>query len=76
MIKTVIIPQNNRFNLDIPANYIGKKIEILLYALDEVIETEKNIKKPSDFLGIFNEEEATNFEQHIEQMRKEWDRTI
>ena len=36
MIKTVTIPQKNSYNLAIPNNYIGKKIEILVYALDEL----------------------------------------
>ena len=38
MIKTLAIPQHNTYNLAIPNNYIGKKIEILFYALDEVVE--------------------------------------
>lgn len=38
MIKTVVTPQKNSYNLTIPTNYIGRKVEILLYALDEVSE--------------------------------------
>lgn len=54
MIKTVAIPQNDNYNIAIPSNYIGKKIEILIYALDEVTE-EKTIKQKrnmSDFLEL------------------------
>ncbi len=38
MIKTFATPQNDSYNLAIPNNYIGKKIEILFYALDELSE--------------------------------------
>ena len=45
MIKTVILPQHNNYTLIIPDNYIGKEIEILFYALDELEEknTQKNL---------------------------------
>jgi hypothetical protein len=41
MIKTIITPQNNSYSLQIPDNYIGKKVEVLLYTLDEVDEEKK-----------------------------------
>jgi hypothetical protein len=46
MIKTVVIPQNNSYNIAIPANYIGKKIEIRLCVMDEAVE-EKQIAQKS-----------------------------
>ena len=51
MTKTVAIPQQNNFNLVIPNQYIGKKIEIIMYALDEITE-ERSVKKTmADFWG-------------------------
>jgi hypothetical protein len=34
------------------------------------------LKKPSDFFGIFNKDEADKFEKHTQQIRNEWDRNI
>ncbi len=41
MIKTFATPLNNTHNLKIPDNYIGKKIEIIFYALEEIDEEKK-----------------------------------
>lgn len=76
MIKTLVIPQNNSCNLAIPNNYIGKKIETLFYALDEVIE-EKPLpvvkKKLSDkYRGILSKEQGQSLNEHIGEMRNEW----
>ena len=77
MIKTVIIPQNDSYSLVIPKNYIGKKLEVLLYAFDELVE-EKAIekKKPSDFFGTLSKEEGEKFHTYITKAREEWGRNI
>ncbi|MBS1538632.1 MAG: hypothetical protein JST20_12885 [Bacteroidetes bacterium] len=77
MIKTVIIPQSESYSLTIPKNYIGKKLEVLLYAFDELVE-EKAIakKKPSDFFGTLSKEEGEKFHTYITKAREEWDRNI
>lgn len=75
MIKTVAIPQNNSYNLAIPNNYIGKKIEILFYALDEVAEQNiapKRTKLSDKYKGIISKEQGENLNEHIKQMRNEW----
>lgn len=36
MIRTIITPENQDISIHIPENYLGKQIEILLFALDEV----------------------------------------
>jgi hypothetical protein len=77
MIKTVATPQNNNYNLVIPNNYIGKKIEILFYALDEVAEEKINPKKSmADFSGILSDSDYQSLKTHTEQARKEWNRDI
>ena len=75
MIKTLAIPQNNSYALAIPNNYIGRKIEILFYALDEIVE-EKPLsivkKRLSDkYRGILNKEQAQSLNEHIKEMRSE-----
>jgi hypothetical protein len=78
MVKTVITPKNKKYSLTIPTKYIGKKIEVLLYALDEVSEEKQdNTKKTmADFSGIFNEHEYQLLKTHTEKARKEWSRDI
>ena len=76
MIKTLAIPQNNNYNLAIPNNYIGRKIEILFYALDEIVE-EKPLpvvkKRLSDkYRGILSKEQGQSLNEHIKEMRSEW----
>lgn len=77
MIKTLAIPQNNSYNLAIPNNYIGKKIEIIFYALDEIVEEKVKPKKTmADFCGILSESDYSSLKEHTEQARTEWNRTI
>ena len=76
MIKTLAIPQNNSYILAIPNNYIGRKIEILFYALDEIVE-EKPLpvikKRLSDkYRGILSKEQGQSLNEHIKEMRNEW----
>jgi hypothetical protein len=78
MIQATIIPQKTDVNFSFPKDYIGKKVHAIFYIDDEISQMKTNIsqKKPSDFFGIFNKEEADKFEQHTQQIRKEWDRNI
>jgi hypothetical protein len=77
MIKTIVTPQNNSLYLVIPNNYIGREIEVLLYAIDEV---EEEIIKPkktmANFTGILSEQDYQTLKSHTEQVRKEWNRDI
>jgi hypothetical protein len=77
MIKTIITPQNNSINLAIPNSYIGKEIEVLLYAKDELISEEIRTKKTmADFTGILSDSDYQSLKSHTEQARKEWNRDI
>jgi hypothetical protein len=78
MIKTIITPQHNSYPLQIPENYIGKKVEVLFYALEEVMEEKQAIttKKPSDFFGSLSKEDGEQFQQYITKTRNEWERNI
>lgn len=76
MIKTLITPHDNKYTLSIPENYIGKKVEILVYSLDEVNEEKKPKKSLADFCGILSENEYLALKEHTEQARDEWNRDI
>jgi len=77
MLKTVITPQKSAYSLSIPSNYIGRKLEVLLYAIDELSENPKpNRKQPSDFFGTLSIQEGEEFQKYITTSRLEWDRNI
>lgn len=42
MIRTVLTAKNQDLSLKIPVNYVGKQIEVIVFAMDEGIE--ENIK--------------------------------
>lgn len=77
MIKTIVTPQNNELHLSIPNSYIGKEIEVLLYAKDELVE-EKAAKRnnAARFKGLLTGEEADKYDVYLKQARKEWDRDL
>jgi hypothetical protein len=77
MLKTVITPSKGTYLLPIPAIYIGKTLEVLLYSSDEVFENKvsKN-KKPSDFFGSLCATEGEKFQDYVTNSRLEWDRNI
>jgi hypothetical protein len=76
MTKTVAIPQQNNLNLVIPNQYIGKRIEIIMYALDEIIE-EKPIKKTmADFWGTLSDKTATEINNQVTESRNGWEERL
>ena len=80
MVRTIVTPLQQNISIIVSEGYVSKKIEVLLYSLEEVEGEEKAAtsilpkKKPSDFAGILTKEEGEKFENHIQQMRSEWDR--
>ena len=79
MIRTVVIPENQDLSIHVPKNYVGRPIEVLLYAVDELNELERPAdKKASDFRGMLNltSEQYEDFQSHVKEIRNEWDRDI
>ena len=77
MLKTLIVPQESTYSLTIPVHYIGKKVEVLLYSIDELLENkEPKNKKPSDFFGTLSISEGEKFQEYVINSRSEWDRNI
>ena len=77
MLRTLITPQESTYTLTIPAHYIGRKVEVLLYSIDELVENkETNTKKPSDFFGTLSVSEGEKFQEYVSNSRMEWNRSI
>lgn len=75
MIRTSITPQQADIHISVPPQYIGKKLEVLLYAIDEV-ESPAETSTPSvmaQFWGILSDETAQDILQRSEASRAEWD---
>ena len=79
MVRTSITPDQTDVHISVPKSYIGRKLEVLLYPVDELISgsDEKPLKKkPSDYFGTMSDEEAEMLRKHVEQSRNEWERNI
>jgi hypothetical protein len=79
MIRTVITPENQDVSIHIPENYVGREIEVTVFAVDELKTPENSEKKkPSDFRGKLKltEEQYRDFQTHLKNIRNEWDRDI
>ena len=73
MVRTIVIPENANLSISIPAEYIGKPIEITCMALDE-FETKPGTKKSmSDFWGVLSDVSADDMRKQVTQSRKEWE---
>ncbi len=50
MIRTVITPQNQSISINLPRNFIGKKVEVIAFTLEEsVVELPSNSKIVTHF---------------------------
>jgi hypothetical protein len=79
MIRTIITPEKQDISIHIPEDYIGKQVEVLLYATDELKgpkDTDK--KKPSEFRGTLNlsKDQYDDIQSHLKNVRSEWERDI
>ena len=78
MIRTIVIPDNTSFQLSVPENYIGRKIEIMYYPLDE-IKNQENSEHPKTlaaFKGILTSDEVETLQESIKKSREEWERNF
>ena len=76
MVRTIITPIQKNILIEVPQNYVGKQIEVLLYAVDELEKKESVKNNAADFRGIFSKEEGAKFNEYIKQSRDEWERNI
>ena len=79
MVKTTFTPDKKDILITIPENYIGKKLELIYYSLEEVLE-EKPITstkmKPSDFIGTLTKEQGEELQEYVKKSREEWVRNF
>ncbi|GAA0525101.1 hypothetical protein [Chitinophaga japonensis] len=78
MIRTTLTPQNTDLHLSIPKDYVGKQIEVLLYATDELQQAppvKNTLAKLRGALKLTNDQ-YNNLQQHIKDIRNEWNRAI
>ena len=46
-IREVVVPKNNKIELTIPDHFIGKRIEVLAFEMeDSPVELQKKVKQP------------------------------
>jgi hypothetical protein len=78
MVRTVLIPKDTNVHLSIPKNYVGRKIEVMCYPVDELVEENEMIapKNMSSFKGILSSDEADQLQEFVKKSREEWDRDI
>ncbi len=80
MIRTFITPTQSNYNVALvfPEDYLGEELEVIVFKKQEGLVAEKkvNLIKLSDkYRGVFSKEDAKSFNDHTQQMRKEWDNT-
>ena len=75
MVRTIVVPDNTHIELDIPADYVGKKVEVT-YSLLKEVETNGHKKPMADFWGILADKTAARMHDEITKSREEWDRNI
>jgi len=76
MVRTVITPRQTDIRLAIPENYIGKKVEVTFFALEELFEDKQPQKTLGDFFGVLAENDFQQLKEITSQARKEWDRVF
>ena len=75
MTRTTITPSGNNIVLAVPEKYIGKKIEVLMFDVEEVTPqpaTSGSKLKPSQLRGFLSKETAESLQEHVQQSRNEW----
>ncbi len=74
MIRTIVIPKNTDVHLSIPEDYVGRKIEVMYYPVDELVEEKALIKAPvktmASFKGILTTEEADQLQDYVKKSRE------
>ncbi len=73
MIRTSLTPDKAAILLTIPPQYIGKKLEVLLYAVEELTETAQP-NTMAQFWGALSDESAQDLRTQTEASRQEWER--
>ena len=77
MIRSLLTPQSTDLHIAIPDNYVGKKVEVLVFPYDEPNDAPKiNPNVMAQFWGVISEETTEEMHKHVEISRWEWERDI
>jgi hypothetical protein len=77
MIRTTIKPENTDVHISIPDDYVGKNLEVLLYAVDEPLDvTPHDTNTMAHYKGILSSAEAAQLQEYVKKSREEWDTNI
>lgn len=79
MIRKTITPDKRTVSIDVPENYVGKQIEVLVYATDELEEQKAVLKKNTSKLRgalKLSDNQYKDFQQFVNDVRSEWDKAI
>ena len=79
MVRTLVTPLQQNISISIPQHYVGRQIEVLFYAVDELVVDEEKEATPysaAKYKGIFSKEEGDKFNDYIKQARNEWDSVL
>ncbi len=71
-LQTTITPVETNLILQVPENYLEKKLEVLLFDTDEVRVNNKLALKPSSLRGRSSKDNAEKMQQHVQQSHNEW----
>ena len=79
MIETIVTTQKAELDIsvEVPENYIGKLLHVVIYTEDEknpVTIVPK--KKPSDYFGTMSIEEGEKMQEYVAKNRNEWERNF
>lgn len=75
MIRTIITPENQDLYLHIPESYVGKKIEVIAFAVDEAAIEPKKMKM-ADFWGTISDETAAELHKETTDSRNDWENRL
>ena len=77
MIKTIVTPQSTDLVLSIPPSYVGKKVEVILYSIEEINSAEEPKDDKVSLRGSLelSEEQYQDFHSHVKETRNEWKNT-
>ena len=77
MIRSLLTPQTTDQHIALPTDYVGKKVEVLVFTHDEEIEAPNATPDiMAQFWGVISEQTTEEMHKHIGQSRAEWERDI
>jgi len=74
MVTTRIKPASRRVEVEVPEEFIGQDVQIVMFVEQKKEEDHETPRTMKDFWGVLSEEDYKALKAHTEQARKEWDR--